>query len=85
MSLSRYFVFIPAAGIGVRVGSSLPKQYMPLLGKPMLMHVLKTFIEIPIVSHIFVVVSPKDEYIAGLLSMSPQLHGKSDSIVSWRL
>ena len=76
MSASRYFVFIPAAGIGVRVGSCIPKQYMPLFGQPMLMHILKTFIEITIISHIFVVVRPTDEYIADLLSAAPQLHRK---------
>ncbi|MDR2207625.1 MAG: 2-C-methyl-D-erythritol 4-phosphate cytidylyltransferase, partial [Azoarcus sp.] len=32
----RYFALVPAAGSGSRMGSGLSKQYMPLLGKPLI-------------------------------------------------
>lgn len=38
-------VIIVAAGKGVRFGSELPKQFLPLLGSPVLMHTLRRFYE----------------------------------------
>ncbi|MFM7310353.1 MAG: 2-C-methyl-D-erythritol 4-phosphate cytidylyltransferase [Flavobacteriales bacterium] len=38
-------VIIVAAGKGVRFGSELPKQFLPLLGWPVLMHTLRRFHE----------------------------------------
>jgi len=36
-------VIIVAGGKGLRMGSDLPKQFIPLAGKPVLMHTLSTF------------------------------------------
>ncbi|MDR1454918.1 MAG: 2-C-methyl-D-erythritol 4-phosphate cytidylyltransferase [Tannerella sp.] len=36
-------VIIVAGGRGVRMGSRLPKQFLPLCGKPLLMHTLEVF------------------------------------------
>jgi 2-C-methyl-D-erythritol 4-phosphate cytidylyltransferase len=36
-------VIIVAGGKGLRMGSDLPKQFIPLLGKPVLMHTLEVF------------------------------------------
>ena len=36
----RYVGIIPAAGTGSRFGGELPKQYQPLLGRPMLAHAI---------------------------------------------
>lgn len=36
----RYHVVIPAAGNGFRFGASIPKQYLPLLDKPVLQHAI---------------------------------------------
>jgi 2-C-methyl-D-erythritol 4-phosphate cytidylyltransferase len=68
MTPARHFALIPAAGIGARVGAECPKQYMPLAGKLMLMHVLDTFAASPAIAHTFVVVSPEDGYIDGALA-----------------
>lgn len=38
-------VIIVAAGKGIRFGSELPKQFLPLLGWPVLMHTMKRFNE----------------------------------------
>ncbi len=37
------YVIIVAGGKGLRMGGSLPKQFIPIEGKPILMHTLETF------------------------------------------
>lgn len=68
MTSSRYFALIPAAGIGARMGAECPKQYMPLAGKLMLVHVLDTFAMTPAIAHVYVVVSADDGYIKDALA-----------------
>jgi 2-C-methyl-D-erythritol 4-phosphate cytidylyltransferase len=58
-----YFALIPAAGAGTRVGADLPKQYLSLVGKPVLQHVLDTFSSTAAIAHTFVVVSRGDPHI----------------------
>lgn len=41
MSRNNVWGLIPAAGIGARMGAECPKQYLPLLGKPILLHTLE--------------------------------------------
>jgi 2-C-methyl-D-erythritol 4-phosphate cytidylyltransferase len=59
----RYFALIPAAGVGARMGSTSPKQYLKIGGKPMLRHTLDAFLSSELIAHTFVVVSPDDPYI----------------------
>jgi len=66
MSVPRYIALIPAAGVGERMGASMPKQYAQLAGKPMLQHVMETFSTSSLISHTFVVVSANDAYISDL-------------------
>ncbi|RJG00801.1 2-C-methyl-D-erythritol 4-phosphate cytidylyltransferase [Noviherbaspirillum sedimenti] len=73
MASTRYFALIPAAGIGARVGAGCPKQYLPLAGKAMLLHVLETFAAAPAIAHCFLVVSAGDAYIDEVLASAPQL------------
>ncbi|WP_293779184.1 2-C-methyl-D-erythritol 4-phosphate cytidylyltransferase [uncultured Oxalicibacterium sp.] len=77
MSSARYFGLVPAAGIGARMGAAIPKQYANIAGKPMLMHVLDTFVMTPAIVHTFVVVSPEDGYIDSTLAAS-SLHGRGE-------
>ena len=37
------YVIIVAGGKGLRMGSDLPKQFLPMGDKPVLMHTLKVF------------------------------------------
>jgi 2-C-methyl-D-erythritol 4-phosphate cytidylyltransferase len=67
MTFRRYFALIPAAGVGARMGASIPKQYVPLAGKPMLQHVLETFSKCASIAHTYVVVSAEDGYIDELV------------------
>ncbi len=67
MTPSRYFALIPAAGVGARMGGELPKQYLPLAGKPMLAHVVEVFLAHPKIDHVFVVVSENDGWVDSVL------------------
>jgi 2-C-methyl-D-erythritol 4-phosphate cytidylyltransferase len=73
MTSPRHFALIPAAGIGARMGTTCPKQYIVLARKPILQHVLDTFAATPAINHVFVVVSADDGYIAEILSHAPHL------------
>lgn len=66
MTQPRYFALVPAAGVGARMGSTIPKQYAEIAGKPLLHHVMETFSATPEIEHCYVVVSPEDTYIAAL-------------------
>lgn len=68
-----YFALIPAAGVGARMAVGYPKQYLPLLGRPMLRHTVEAFLRSPLIAHTYVVVSPEDGYVADVLP--PDLEG----------
>ena len=61
-SMMRCVALIPAAGTGSRVGDGCPKQYMTLLGKPMLAYSMRVLVNHPRVSAVFVVISPVDNW-----------------------
>ena len=42
------------------MGSDIPKQYLPLLGQPMIAHILRVFAEAAEISRVYVVLSPGD-------------------------
>lgn len=71
-----YIALVPAAGVGARLGAQCPKQYLPVAGKPMLLHVLETFAATTAIAHCYVVVSAEDGYIADLLKSAPHLAGR---------
>ena len=64
--MTAFFALIPAAGVGERAGTAVPKQYAPLLGKPMLMHAVAAFAAAPSITSTHVVVSPEDKWIETL-------------------
>ncbi|RJG06226.1 2-C-methyl-D-erythritol 4-phosphate cytidylyltransferase [Noviherbaspirillum cavernae] len=76
MSLPRHFALIPAAGVGARLGAGYPKQYLPIAGKPMVLHVLETFASSSAIAHVFLVVSAEDGYIRDALAAVPHLAGR---------
>jgi len=63
----RYFALIPAAGVGARMAADGPKQYLTIGGKPMLRHTIDAFLASPLISHIYIVVSPDDGQIDGVV------------------
>lgn len=60
----RHIAIVPAAGSGTRMGLELPKQYLDLLGKPLLWHALRALVDTPEVSAVYVVLAPTDEHWA---------------------
>jgi 2-C-methyl-D-erythritol 4-phosphate cytidylyltransferase len=72
----RYFALIPAAGVGARMGTSMPKQYARVAGKPMVRHVLDTFAETEAITHTFAVVSGNDAYIEEVMRDGHVLAGQ---------
>lgn len=76
MNPPRHFALIPAAGVGARMGSSSPKQYVSIAGKPMLLHVLDTFAASKIITHTFVVVSAEDNNIREMMASAPHLQDR---------
>jgi 2-C-methyl-D-erythritol 4-phosphate cytidylyltransferase len=72
MMSPRYFALIPAAGVGARMERDIPKQYLPVAGKPMLQHVLDIFADTPSIAHTFVVVNADDGYIDAIFGEAGQ-------------
>ena len=58
----RFFALISAAGLGERAGTQVPKQYVPLLGKPMLAHTIAAFTTCTRIDAVHVVVAPEDNW-----------------------
>jgi 2-C-methyl-D-erythritol 4-phosphate cytidylyltransferase len=58
----RHIALVPAAGSGSRFGAHLPKQYLPLAGKPLIHHALATLCAHPRIDRVVVVLSPDDLY-----------------------
>jgi len=60
MTSERFFGLIPAAGAGERMGLDRPKQYLKLLGRPMLYHSVKALLAGGRIDTVFVVLAPGD-------------------------
>jgi 2-C-methyl-D-erythritol 4-phosphate cytidylyltransferase len=60
--LTRYYAIVPAAGTGARFGASIPKQYLPVAGRPLIFHALATLCRHPRVERVFVVLAPGDSW-----------------------
>ncbi|WP_332674817.1 2-C-methyl-D-erythritol 4-phosphate cytidylyltransferase [Aromatoleum sp.] len=56
----KHFALVPAAGSGSRMGAARPKQYLPLLGKPLIFHSLSVLCGAPEIDKVFVVLSVGD-------------------------
>ena len=54
----RCFALIPAAGVGMRAGADLPKQYASLNGEPMIVHTVRAFARAPEIALVAVVLAP---------------------------
>nr|MBL8455358.1 2-C-methyl-D-erythritol 4-phosphate cytidylyltransferase [Zoogloeaceae bacterium] len=57
----RHFAIVPAAGSGSRMGSEKPKQYLALLGRPLIHHALAVLCAAPEIDKVFVVLSLDDQ------------------------
>ena len=59
-SFHRCWAIIPAAGVGLRVGSDIPKQYMKINGKTILEYSIDPFLRHPQVDGVIVVLAEND-------------------------
>jgi len=57
-----YWVIVPAAGMGTRMGANCPKQYLLLAGRPVLEHTLERLASHPLITEIVVVLANGDEH-----------------------
>lgn len=58
--MSACIALVPAAGSGSRMGAAQPKQYLPLLGQPLIWHTLAALHAVPQLARIVVVLSVED-------------------------
>ena len=56
----RFHAVMPAAGLGQRVGAGLPKQYLPILDAPMIVHTARALLAATWIEELVVVVAPGD-------------------------
>jgi len=60
--MARFHIIIPAAGAGNRMATAIPKQYLPLCGKPMVSHSIQTFFACPRIASINLALSAEDYF-----------------------
>src|SRR5258706_16281066 len=60
--MPKLFALVLAAGQGTRIGDSVPKQYIPVGGKPMMFHSIEALAAVARVERLFVVLAPLDRH-----------------------
>ncbi len=58
----RIWAVIPAAGVGKRYSSDIPKQYLSLNGMPVLLHSINKFVKLDEIHEVLVALNPDDEF-----------------------
>ncbi|GAB2896079.1 2-C-methyl-D-erythritol 4-phosphate cytidylyltransferase [Microbulbifer echini] len=73
--ITDYWVVVPAAGVGKRMGADRPKQYLPLLGRPLLSLTLQNILSWPGLAGIVVALSAEDAFFSHLKEANhPKVH-----------
>jgi 2-C-methyl-D-erythritol 4-phosphate cytidylyltransferase len=62
MSGTRFWAVVPAAGVGRRMGSATPKQYLSLNGRAVIERTLETLLTCPHLEAVYVALSPEDDW-----------------------
>jgi len=60
------WAIVPAAGIGKRMQSDIPKQYLSLNGRPVLEHTINTLLKNKNISGLVIALQPDDAYFADI-------------------
>jgi 2-C-methyl-D-erythritol 4-phosphate cytidylyltransferase len=60
--MPKIFALVLAAGQGTRIGDAVPKQYIPIAGKPMMFHSIETMASVSRIERVFVVLAPLDRH-----------------------
>ena len=75
LNTSRYWAVVPAAGAGRRMNVDIPKQYLEIHGKPLMVHTLERLLDFPRLEKIVVVLDPEDELHSAIdLLNDPKIH-----------
>jgi 2-C-methyl-D-erythritol 4-phosphate cytidylyltransferase len=61
-----FWCVVPAAGRGTRVGGDVPKQYLPVAGRPLIEHTLSRLDAHPLIAGLVVVLAADDPHWAGV-------------------
>ena len=69
----RYIALIPAAGVGARMQSACPKQYLQLGQQSILAWTVQAFLQHPAIAQVVVVVSAADAYVDEALKPDARL------------
>ncbi len=84
----RQFAIVPAAGIGSRMGASIPKQYLTLLNSAVIEHSILRLLSLPSILKVMVVIGPNDQHWSSLpIASHPQVQvclggeSRSDSVL----
>ncbi len=77
-SLLSIVAIVPAAGLGTRMKSVMPKQYLPLHGRPLLSHTLSRLLSHPRVEQVIVALHPEDQHFSTLEEAS---HPKVKTVI----
>ncbi len=67
----RTWAVIPAAGSGSRMAADTPKQYLTLLGRPVLAHTLARIAALPGLEAVVVALAPEDRHWSALAADRP--------------
>ncbi|MDD5241487.1 MAG: 2-C-methyl-D-erythritol 4-phosphate cytidylyltransferase [Sulfuricella sp.] len=59
--MPNYYALIPAAGSGSRMGGETPKQYLSVLGRPLIHYAIAALCACPQIVSVYVVLAPGDE------------------------
>jgi 2-C-methyl-D-erythritol 4-phosphate cytidylyltransferase len=70
----KYWAVVPAAGSGRRMGSDIPKQYLPLQGSTVLERTLNTLFACELIEGVVLALSPEDCYWP---EIAPRFSGKN--------
>ncbi len=74
------FAIIVAGGSGSRMGSEIPKQFLPILGKPILIHTIETFLQIPDIQVILALPEKDIEYWNSIATNYLSTHQLTNSL-----
>ena len=61
-SLGQFTVVLPAAGVGKRMQSSCPKQYLAIENKTILEHTVARLLSHEAIAHVVIALGENDEY-----------------------
>lgn len=72
---NQFTVVVPAAGVGKRMASDLPKQYLVINNKTIIEHTVERLLSHPNINRVVLSISPEDEYYSTLsLKNNPQVN-----------